>query len=142
MSDFDLGGNFVKFPRLRILKDCFPVFLVVSLYGLHPVLPRPFEPCLLLHAVVMSPIVDLHWFEVRLRTVFLQTSQSNWLFEVEEELDMSSSFLTSLKLPYCVDSFRLSVPELNELFTIHFGIVQSTQPVSLRHFQISNLNNY
>lgn len=132
--DDNILGDIVKVSSLCIRKDSIPVSLDVSLDWLLSKLEGSFQSGLFLHAVVVCTVVDSHYLEVRLRAVFLQSSQSNWLFEVEKVLNVRSTLLTFLKLPYYVGSFSFGKPKLQILLSIHRWVIVCTQPVTLRHF--------
>jgi hypothetical protein len=79
-----------------MLLDLFPVCLVVPLNWLDPELPWSVQPCVLLHAVVMSSVVDLDDIKVCLGAVLLQCRHSLGLLEIYERLDVHGTFGTSL----------------------------------------------
>jgi len=110
--DIDFRGDGIEVTLLGRLPHLIPVRLIVTLHWTCTVLPRPLEPCILLHAVSMGTIVHLDRFPMRARAKFLDETQPLRFVKIQEELNMGGSLLALLQLADCIDAFTLLVNAL------------------------------
>lgn len=72
----NVSRDLLKFTLLSKGPNRFPVGSIATLTRLDSKLPRSFDTSVVLHAVVMSTIVDLDNLKMSLRTVLLQSGQT------------------------------------------------------------------
>jgi len=93
MLDLYVSGNCVEISFFRCFEDCFPVLLVIPLYGLDTPFPWTIQPTLVLHAIGSHSIIFSHWLQVDFKP--LEFWHSRLLFKIAHKLDVRSPLLSS-----------------------------------------------
>lgn len=96
MAQKHIWRDRIQISGFGALEDPGPVLLAITLDGLLSELPGALETCILLHAVVVRPVVDLDLLAVDGLVYLGDGAHSNRAFHIDEELHMRGPLLTHL----------------------------------------------